>query len=798
VPITRNYRVGLAGGRKAVLRTSESVASGALAGVAALALGAAGAGSTSSSGTDGVTYALSSLTEYEAVIVGDFPSTHGLHVDHTHPPRWFGAADIVAVQDGAWDSNATWDLGRPPAAGEIVHVPTKLTIQTGGNRKLVTQLLAVNTGGELVADFSAVTDTLEIVGADVAIDTVADYAQFGNGLLVLDTGKITLKGEPKTPWGRLAAEVVAGATTITLASAPTNWQPGDRIVLQDSRQARWSLYDTFEPGHFDNHQFEERVVDSVVGAVVTVTAAFTYAHGGAKDKDGTVTYYPAAMNLTRNVKVYSETPSGARWHLLSHGRCTVDVRHCEIRDTGRSKQAAWNNFSGTTAGSNQQGRYGGWHFHHTIGPAGLDSGTPQFRFEGNACWNQTSTARANVPRWGITVHGSHYGLVKDNVLFNWRGAGFVQEDGSERENTVQGNCVFLCPEEGTGENSRGSNDIGHGGQGFWGMSGESRWLSNFAAGCGTGFAVVPYMHPDSTTARIPSAKGKDPYSGTAADYTVIDVQHRPVLEFDGNEVAAHVDIGLTLWKVGSTGFATYSDQAESLILNHKAWHLGHSQFYNYMTRNVTFRNLVARNDFAKLRAGQGGGTCFFTSDYVQEDLLIDQSDIQGFMKGWLVNFGNVQACTATLWCNHSDIIVKPTWGSGTTAENIPPRALTFTDCTFPDPTCSYFENYDVLAREPFVMDGRIPAESVNLIHDDVTQSINHNGTANDYRLLYLEQLGSAVLEQTQTSGITTVLGSPSAGKTNTQNLADHGVCHSNYIPSAPATHADVYGRVEAI
>jgi hypothetical protein len=796
VAVVKDYRIEAAGGLRLRVRTSAAFSdTGQMSGAGTSA--GAFVGAYESSGTDGVTYALNSTTEYEAVIVGDFPSTHGLHVDHSHPPRWFGAADIVAVQDGAWDSNATWDLGRPPAAGEIVHIPAKLTFQTGGNRKLVTQLLVANDGGEIVGDFSAVTDVLEIVGADVAIDTAADYAQFGNGLLVVGSGKITLKGKPKTTWGRLAAEVSAGATSFTLAAAPTDWAAGDRVVLQDSRQVKWDLFYTEEPGHLANQQYEERVIDSVAGAVVTVTAAFTYAHGGAKDKDGVVTYYPAAMNLTRNVKVYSETPSGARWHLLSHGRCVVDVRHCEIRDTGRSKQAAWNNFSGTTAGSNQQGRYGGWHFHHTIGPAGLASDVPQFRFEGNACWNQT-TVGVTPPRWGITVHGSHYGLVKDNVLFHWSGAGLVLEDGDEYENTIQGNCVFLVPSTGTGENQRGANDVAHSSQLYWARSGESRFIDNYASGAEHGYAFLPYLNFNLVEVRVPSAKGNDPYSGVAADYTVIDTQHRPLLEFTGNEVGGHTDVGMTIWKMGSTGFATHADQAESLVLDHKCWHVGHSQFYNYMTRNITFRNLVARNDFTKLRAGQGRGTAFFTSDYVQEDVLIDQSDIQGFVIGWLVNFGTTQACTDTVWCNHSDVVVKPTWGAGTTAENIPPRALTFTDCTFPDPTCDFWENYGVLAREPFVMDGRIPAYSVNLIHDDVTQSINHNGTTDDYRLLYLEQLGSAVLEQTQTSGITTVLGSPDSGKTNTQNLADNGVCHSDYIPSAPATHADVYGRVEAV
>jgi hypothetical protein len=800
VAVTTYYRFGSAAGRLRLRTVTAETDTGQMSGSATSAGSFVGA--YESSGTDGVTYALNSATEYEAVIVGDFPSAHGLHVDHTHPPRWFGAADIVAVADGAWSDNATWDLGRPPAAGEIVHVPTKLTIQTGGTRKIVAQLLAVNDNGELVADFSGVadptTDTFEVVIPDTAIDTVADYLQFGNGILAVGSGKVTVKGKAKTTWGRLAAEVAAATDTITLAEAPTGWQVGDRVVLQDSRMVKWELYlPEWEPGHLDNHQYEERVVESVAGAVVTVTAPWTYAHGGAKDKDGAIDFYPAVMNLTRNVKVYSENAEGTRGHCLFHGRVALDWQYVELKDMGRSKQAAWNNAVGTTAGSNQQGRYA-LHCHHLIGPAGLAAGVPQFTVKGGAVWNDSASAWSARSRWSYTVHASHYGLVEDCVSFAIPGAGFVHEDGSETENTMNRNCHFLAPFSGTGENSRSPNDIAHAGQGFWAGSGESRWTDNFASGCDTGFAIVPYMTLDPTNVRRPAYKGADPFSGDPADYVTTDVQHRPLLEFSGNEVGAHCDIGMTLWQIGSTGFATYSDQAESVVLNHKVWHVAHSHYYNYMTRNVTFRNLIARNDFTKLRAGQGKGTAFFTSDYVQEDILIDQCDIQGFVTGWLVNFGNTQACTDTLWCNYADIFVRPTFGAGTTAENIPPRALTFTDCTFPDPTCSFFDNYQILDRKPFVMDGRIPAFSANLIHDDVIQSINHNGTTDDYRILYLEQLGSAVLEQTQTTDITTVLGSPEAGKTNTQNLADNGVCFADYIPSAPATHADVYGRVETI
>ena len=45
-------------------------------------------------------------------------------------------------------------------------------------------------------------------------------------------------------------------------------------------------------------------------------------------------------------------------------------------------------------------------------------------------------------KWSMVIHGSHYGLIKDNVVYNVAGSAIVTEDGTESYNVIDGNFVF--------------------------------------------------------------------------------------------------------------------------------------------------------------------------------------------------------------------------------------------------------------------------------------------------------------------------------------------------------------------
>lgn len=88
-----------------------------------------------------------------------------------------------------------------------------------------------------VAKPVAASVSAEIIIADQKIDRTLDPAELGAGIESL--GKITMHGAVKTPtFVRLAAEPLAGQTTLTVEQPIESWKTGDRIVTPDTRQLR--------------------------------------------------------------------------------------------------------------------------------------------------------------------------------------------------------------------------------------------------------------------------------------------------------------------------------------------------------------------------------------------------------------------------------------------------------------------------------------------------------------------------------------------------------------------------------
>ena len=128
-----------------------------------------------------------------------------------------------------------------------------------------------------------------------------------------------------------------------------------------------------------------------------------YAHLGARDLNGVLDFLPHVGNLTRNVVIRSENPSGTRGHMLSIHLADVDVRYVQFKDMGRTT------YLPLDVTANHIGRYA-IHVHHLSGPLPTPSNGYQFTVMGNAV---DGGSVENTFKWGITVHGSHYGLIQD-------------------------------------------------------------------------------------------------------------------------------------------------------------------------------------------------------------------------------------------------------------------------------------------------------------------------------------------------------------------------------------------------
>ena len=394
-------------------------------------------------------------------------------------PDFCASPTIASAKSGAWSDPATWSPARVPAAGDLVRINAvdtvtysgvsdaalvcvgvqgHLTFGTSANTRLTVGTLLVYEGGRLtIGTASAPVPagvTAELVVANRAINTATDPDEYGTGVLAL--GTVTMYGAEKTPtWVRLAQEPRAGNTTLTLAQPVTGWRVGDRLILPDTRHLKWNEVTGWSR---TTPQWEELTTSAISpdGRVVTLTAALRFDHLGARDGvngNGTLRFLPHVGNLTRNVIVRSQSPigsAGVQGHVFFTHRADVDIRYAAFRDLGRT-------LAQPTGPSNPIARYP-VHFHHLLGPATPQANGYQFTFVGNAVDGGSTNHRK---RWALDVHASHYGLVTDNVLYNYAGALLNTEDGSESYNVIERN--FAVRSTGTG----GRLGEGNEGQGFW-------------------------------------------------------------------------------------------------------------------------------------------------------------------------------------------------------------------------------------------------------------------------------------------------------------------------------------------
>ena len=346
-------------------------------------------------------------------------------------------------------------------------------------------------------------------------------------------------------------------------------------------------------------------------------------------------FLPHVGNLTRNVVVRSEDPNGTRGHMLSNHMADVDIRYALFKDLGRTTYLPLN----TT--TNHIGRYP-IHMHHVIGPMTTPANGYQFTLVGNAVDGGSVETKF---KWGITVHGTHYGSIKDNVVYNYNGAAIATEDGSESFNEFDHNFVM----RGIGEPDepfavpavQARSAMGTEGVGFW-FRGPNNYVRNNVA--------ANFQNPTTEAAygfvfqfislgnvAIPTFKGADTMGMHGpVQATIRNGNAMPLLEFDNNEAYGAMQGGLTYWWLNSQDPAPSPDAQESVIRNFKAWHIYNKAVYVYPAQKVTIDGLKIRGNFA----GQGSaapshccGDGVWFEDYSTKDTMIRNADIQGMEDG---------------------------------------------------------------------------------------------------------------------------------------------------------------------
>jgi hypothetical protein len=441
------------------------------------------------------------------------------------------------------------------------------------------------------------TVTAEIVIRNKPLNSATDPDQFGTGLIAVD-GIVTMHGAAKSPtYVRTFTEPRSGHSILTLEQAVSGWRPGDRIFVPDTRQVPHDHW--FNPNFA--LQFEERTIQSISSdaRTLTLSSPLSFDHRGARDADGTPTVLldgtrllPHVGNLTRNVIIRSENPGGTRGHTLYTRRSDVKIAYVQFQDLGRTRAEPLN------ASTNHIGRYP-IHIHHVWGLVNPNDTGYQFTVLGNAVNDSL--------KWPIAVHGSHFGLVKQNVVFGGSqltGSGIAVEDGSETENLFEANLVAnirgnVNPRNSGPDVADGSTP-GSAAECYWAAGFNNRFVNNVATGCRNPFQQIvsgpgwKFIVPAAQyTTRNPRFRGADM---TESSQTVSVIpQTQPIREFRDNEVYGLAAAGLTAWHLGTDGYAVPA-AAETLVKDLRVWHTYDAAVWNYPGNRVTIENLVYRID----------------------------------------------------------------------------------------------------------------------------------------------------------------------------------------------------------
>lgn len=685
-------------------------------------------------------------------------------------PRFDLPVTLATVKPGRWSDPATWTTGIIPGADSRVQILHAVEFDAPDGQALVVGILAgghvtftpttptrltvetlfVLPGGKLTRLPSIPAVLTEIVIRDTPLDVTQDPSTYGHGLLAID-GIVTLHGTPKTAFLRLGVEPNVGDLTLTFTQEVLGWQPGDTLVIPDTRQC-CDGPDSFK-------QIEKASVHSVQGAVVTLATPLQFAHTGARKPDGTSPIFPHVFNLSRDLLLRSANPSGIRGHLLMTGLSTVDIRYLEVRDIGRTVFAPLDSTTTDAQGRvlhqgvNQQGRYG-IHMHHLT--------TPTFTLTGNVAHN----TGAVIPyKWGFGVHDSKKGRITDNVAHNVAGAGFAFEDGdgAEDDNILERNGAILIA--GFGCSRADVCFPGREGSGFWFRGTNNHIVGNVAVNAGF--------------------QGYTFFGGG------------PFKEFRDNETYGTRN-GMTIWGINGAGTSTrYYDAPQSTIKDFTAWHTWeHGVGMGYDAYNVTFDGLIVRGD--PRMAGQAS-TGWSFGDYTTKGFIIRNADISGMRNGIIVSSHNVGVMTienSTLQ-NYWNITNETTGAPGGIGHDLlQPRRVNVRNVQFrPLPGVQIRGNMgEILPQRALTMGYRLWGSNTNVILTDELFVYDFQGVVGDnFQVFYTAQAPSAIVPQTgQMDGLT---GAPVAGLTNAQTWQQYGLAIAGAVAPCAMSLPDIDGFV---
>src|SRR6187399_646555 len=321
-----------------------------------------------------------------------------------------------SVRGTNWSDPATWPNKKVPAAGDKViigkdkdvvldvsppalgglSIDGKLSFSNNADLELTTEWIMVH--GELAVGTEAkphtrkatITLTDTVKGEEVMVG-------MGDRGIMLSGGTLNLHGSTTNTWSKLSATANAGVTSIQVLDAK-GWKVGDEIVLAST--------------DFDPRQAERRTIATISGNSITLDKKLDYMHFGKITFD--VDERGEVGLLTRNIKIQASADAGQSFfggHIMAMGSSKMFVSGVELNRMGQHMTLA---------------RYPiHWHL---VGDA-------KGQYIKNASIHDTYSRC-------VTVHGTNFLRVENNVTYNIVGHCFFLEDGIEHGNEFVRNLAI--------------------------------------------------------------------------------------------------------------------------------------------------------------------------------------------------------------------------------------------------------------------------------------------------------------------------------------------------------------------
>ncbi len=396
--------------------------------------------------------------------------------------------------------NVVLDVSPPPLHG--LTIDGKLSFSNNADLELTTEWVLIH--GEL--DIGSETHPHTRKATITLTDNVPDenISGMGDRGIMLLGGILSLHGDRENSWTKLAKTAEAGSNTINVLNA-AGWRVGDAIVLAST--------------DYDPYQAERRTISAIKGNTITLDEKLNYMHYGkitfGVDERGEVGM------LTRNILIQSSPDSEKTLfggHVMAMVGSKMYVSGVEFNRMGQNLHLA---------------RYPiHWHL---VGDA-------------KGQYIQNSAIHDTYSRC-VTVHGTNFVRVENNVTYNNIGHCFFLEDGAEHGNEFVHNLGILTKchpdkpcvptnlaaagEPRSGSNGQNAKDIlipsDNTASTFWITNPDNIYRDNVAAGSeATGFWMSLPEHPTGAFA------GTDISAKTWPRRT-------PLREFKGNVAHSNYD-----------------------------------------------------------------------------------------------------------------------------------------------------------------------------------------------------------------------------------------------------------------